>query len=92
MTAKAIEKAGSTAPIKVAHALEGMEHTAIWGDKLVMRPDDHQIQVPIRISVHTDQNVQFDADASGIGLVTESTVTREAASTPTTCKMKRPKS
>ncbi|MGC1440041.1 MAG: branched-chain amino acid ABC transporter substrate-binding protein, partial [Burkholderiaceae bacterium] len=83
MLGKAITKAGSTEPIKVAAALEGMEHTAIWGDKIMMRADDHQIQTPIRISVHTDKDVKFDADGSGIGLVTETTITSEAASTPT---------
>ena len=90
MIAKAIEKAGTTAPIKVAAAMEGMKHTAIWGDEIMMRASDHQMQLPIRISVHTDQNIEFDADNSGFGLVNESTISMESSSLPTTCKMKRP--
>lgn len=92
MTAKAIEKAGSTEPLKVAMALEGMEHTSIWGDKIMMRKSDHQMQLPLRISVHTDKDVVQDGDNSGFGLVTEATIPADVVSTETTCKMKRPKS
>ncbi len=91
MLAMAIEKAGTTKPVEVAKALEGLEYTTYWGDKLTMRAEDHQIQLPIRISVHTDKDVPFDGDNSGYGLLTETTVSAEDASTPTTCKMSRPK-
>ena len=90
MLAKAIEQAGSTDPVAVAAALEGMEHTTIAGDAIVMRADDHQMLQPIRISQHTDEGVEFDIDNSGFGLVTESTVTLADATLPTTCRMKRP--
>ncbi len=90
MLVKAIDKAQSTDPVKVATALEGLEYTAPWGDKMVMRASDHQIQSPVRISVHTDQGIENDYDNSGFGIKTESTVTAEAASVPTTCQMKRP--
>ncbi len=90
MAAAAINKAGSTDPAKVAAALEGMEFTTYWGDKVKMRASDHQLQMPIRIMVHTDQNIVIDGDNSGYGLFTENTVSAENASTPTTCKMKRP--
>ena len=90
MLKKAITKAGSSKPIDVARALEGMEHTTLWGDKVKMRASDHQLQMPIRVTVHTDKGIEFDGDNSGFGLLNESTVTAEEASTPTTCKMKRP--
>lgn len=90
MLAKAIDKAGSTDPVKVAAALEGMEHTTIAGDKIVMRADDHQMLQPLRISVHTDDGVEFDIDNSGYGLVTESQVSLEDATIGTSCKMERP--
>ncbi len=90
MTAAAMNKSNSTDPAKVAAALEGMEWTTWWGDKVMMRKSDHQLQMPIRIFVHTDQNIEFDYDNSGFGLANESTVTSAEASTPTTCKMKRP--
>jgi branched-chain amino acid transport system substrate-binding protein len=90
MLAMAIDKAKSTEPAKVAAALEGMSYTTYWGDVVTMRAVDHQLQMPIRIFVHTDKNIEFDIDHSGYGLLTESTVSAHMASTPTTCKMQRP--
>ncbi len=90
MTAAAMNDAKSTDPAKVAASLEGMQFTTYWGDKVTMRKSDHQLQMPIRIMVHSDKGIEFDGDNSGFGLVTESTVTAAEASTPTTCKMKRP--
>jgi branched-chain amino acid transport system substrate-binding protein len=90
MLAAAINKAKSTEPAKVAAALEGMSYTTIWGDIVTMRASDHQLQMPIRIFVHTNKNIVVDLDNSGYGLVTESTVSAHMASTPTTCTMKRP--
>lgn len=91
MLAKAIDQAGGTDPVKVAAALEGMEHTTIAGDAIQMRADDHQMLQPIRISMHTDEGIEFDIDNSGFGLVTESTVALADTALPTTCQMKRPK-
>jgi len=90
MLAMAINKAKSTEPAKVAAALEGMTYTTYWGDIVRMRAEDHQLQMPVRISVHTKKNIEFDFDDSGYGLLTESTVSAHVASTPTTCKMQRP--
>lgn len=90
MLAVAIDKAKSTDPEKVARALEGMTFTTYWGDIVRMRAEDHQLQMPIRISVHTNKNIEFDFDDSGYGLLQESTVSAHTASTPTICEMKRP--
>jgi branched-chain amino acid transport system substrate-binding protein len=90
MLALAINRAKSTDPDKVAAALEGLEYTTINGDRVVMRKDDHQLLMPIYISVHSDKNIVFDFDNSGFGLVNESTVEREKATLPATCKMQRP--
>ena len=90
MLARAINKAGSTDPAKVAAALEGMHYTTLWGDKVTMRASDHQLQMPVRIQVQTDKHIEFDFDNSGLGLLNESTVSAKNASTPTTCKIKRP--
>jgi len=90
MLAMAINKAKSTEPAKVAAALEGLSYTTYWGDIVKMRADDHQLQMPVRISVHTNKSIEFDGDNSGFGLLTESTVSAHVASTPTTCKMQRP--
>jgi len=90
MLAMAIDKAGTDDPAKVAAALEGMTYRTYWGDVVSMRASDHQLQMPIRISVHTDKGIEFDLDDSGYGLLTESTVSAKRVSTPTTCEMNRP--
>jgi len=93
MLAAAIEKAGSTDPLAVATALEGMEYTSIQGDKIVMRAEDHQMMQPIQISVHTDENVVLDSDNSGFGLVEEKSISAADASLPVKdCVMERPTS
>ena len=91
MLARAINEAGSaTDVVAVASALEGMEHDSIWGTKLVMRAQDHQLIQDLHIGVHTDENVSFDYDNSGFGIVTEKTVSMAGMDSETTCKMRRP--
>jgi branched-chain amino acid transport system substrate-binding protein len=90
MLVLAIKKAGTTDVDKVAAALEGMEYTNLGGDQVVMRREDHQLQMPIYISVHTNKGIKHDLDASGFGLSLESKVERNKATQPTTCKMQRP--
>ncbi len=90
MLALAIKKAGTTDVDKVAATLEGLEFTTLGGDQVIMRRADHQLQMPIYISVHTDKNIVHDLDASGFGLSLESKVERDKATQPTTCKMERP--
>jgi branched-chain amino acid transport system substrate-binding protein len=90
MLANAINRAGTTDVDKVAAALEGMEYTTLSGDHDVMRKADHQLLMPIYISVHTDKNITFPFDNSKWGLVTESKVERDKATLPTSCKMERP--
>lgn len=90
--AKAIEKAGATDPLLVARALEGIEHITLGGDRVYMRAEDHQLFQPLQISVHTDEGIEFDADNSGFGLLTELSVPLENTIVETSCKMTRPQS
>ena len=90
MLARAIEEAGSTDPVQVAYALEGMEHDSLLGGKLHMRADDHQIIQDVHISVHSKDGIVIDIDNSGYGLRAESTVTDAGAGSATTCQMERP--
>jgi len=90
MLAKAIDKAGSTDPVAVARSLEGMEMMSMQGSKLYMRPSDHQMIQDIHISVQSRDDIKVDADNSGFGMVTESTVAMAGADSPTTCQMDRP--
>ena len=91
MLSRAIEEAGTaTDVVAIASKLEGMEYDSMWGGKLFMRPQDHQIIQNMNVGVHTDENVEFDYDNSGFGVVTESTVEMASMDAPTTCDMKRP--
>jgi branched-chain amino acid transport system substrate-binding protein len=90
MLAQAIKRAGTTDADKVAAALEGAEYTTLGGDQVVMRRDDHQLLMPIYISVHTNKNIKYDLDASGFGLFLEHKIERDKVTQPTTCKMQRP--
>ena len=90
MLVLAIKRAGTTDVDKVATALEGMEWTTLSGDHVVMRKDDHQLLMPIYISVHTNKSITYDYDNSGFGLSLESKVEREMATQPAACKMDRP--
>ena len=90
MLARAIEDAGSADDVvAIARALEGMEHDSLWGGKIFMRPQDHQLIQDVHIHAHTDEGVTFDYDNSGYGLVAETTVTMAAMDSDTTCNMKR---
>jgi branched-chain amino acid transport system substrate-binding protein len=91
MLVLAIKKAGATDPDKVAAALEGMEWTTLGGDQVVMRRDDHQLQMPVYISVHTNKGITYDFDNSGFGLMLENKIERDKAAQPAACKMDRPK-
>ena len=90
MLAKAIDAAGDTDPVKVATALEGMEHMSIQGSKLYMRPQDHQLIQDLHISVHTKDGIDVDYDNSGYGMKVESTIEMAGEKSATTCEMKRP--
>ncbi len=88
--ARAIEAADGTDPIKVAYALEGMEHESPLGGKLYMRPDDHQMIQDLHISVHTRDGIDVDEDNSGYGLLAERTIEMAGMDSATTCEMERP--
>ncbi|MGC1502657.1 MAG: branched-chain amino acid ABC transporter substrate-binding protein [Sulfitobacter sp.] len=91
MLSTAIEAAGTADDVvAVAKQLEGMEYETMWGGKVFMRPQDHQIIQDMNVGVHTDENIDFDYDQSGFGVYTESTVEMASMDSPTTCEMKRP--
>ena len=91
MFARAIEEAGSSDPRAVANALEGMEHTNIYGEPVFMRADDHQLFQAIQISVHTNQGIAFDADNSGFGILTQSSTPMQDTVIDHSCNMRRPR-
>ncbi|MDY7540241.1 branched-chain amino acid ABC transporter substrate-binding protein [Undibacterium sp. RTI2.1] len=92
MLAKAIKDTGSTDPVKVAFAMEGMTIKSYNGN-VEMRKSDHQAQQPIYITnwVKTNgKDVKFDQENTGFGWKTEQKIDTFVASQPTSCQMKRP--
>src|SRR5437588_770375 len=69
----AMNKAGSTDPLKFAQALEGMTITDMLGYQVTMRKDDHQILSEYFVGVFT-KGVKYDSEGTGLGWKTEVTV------------------
>ena len=55
-----------------------------------MRPEDHQLIQPLYISKQTDEGIEFDADNSGYGLLTEYSVGSDETILEHSCRMRRP--
>jgi branched-chain amino acid transport system substrate-binding protein len=89
MLAAAIDKAGSTDPLKVALALEGMTMKDPLGHEYTMRAEDHQLLEPLYTARFT-RDVKYDSEKTGLGWKTISMVEASTLAQPTTCKMKRP--
>lgn len=89
---QALKNAGSTDPIRVAFALEGLK-TRAWNGEVEMRKSDHQLQQPLYVMnwVQTNgRDVIFDQENTGLGWQTMKKVDTYVAAQPTSCQMKRP--
>lgn len=92
MLSKAMKETGSTNPVKVAFAMEGMTVKSLNGD-VEMRKSDHQAQQPMYISTWTKTNgkdVRYDQENTGYGWKTDQKISSFVAAQPTSCEMKRP--
>jgi branched-chain amino acid transport system substrate-binding protein len=92
MIAGAFEKAGSTDPMKVAYALEGMTYAGPSGNSW-MRAEDHQMIVPIYIMKFTkagQPGVKYDEEGTGYGWKTETLIAAKDIIPPIKCQMERP--
>jgi len=92
MLSEAIKKAGSTDPVKVAFAMEGLKFQSLNGE-LEMRASDHQMQQPVYIGVWTKvdgKEVKFDQENTGYGWKSLQQIPAYVAAQPTSCQMKRP--
>ena len=67
-----------------------MEHESLWGGKILMRENDHQLIQDVHIHAHSNEGITFDYDNSGYGLVVDSTVELAAMDSPSSCNMRRP--
>jgi branched-chain amino acid transport system substrate-binding protein len=90
--ARAIEKAKSTDPAKVAAAMEGMKLESPFG-MTEMRASDHQAISPLFVStfVKADPKYKYRADgAPEYAFRVDMKVEGPQTARPTTCKMRRP--
>ena len=87
----AMAKAGSTDPVKVAAALEGLKFNSFNGE-VEMRKADHQLQQPLYMTVwqKAGGKYTYSPEKSGMTLVPVKEYPSYVSSTPTTCQMKRP--
>ena len=89
MLQKAAEKADSTDPVAIARAMEGLSVETPTGTA-VMRAEDHQMQLPLFISVLKD-DMKYGAEGTDFNYHRIARIDREAVSLPTSCKMRRPR-
>jgi branched-chain amino acid transport system substrate-binding protein len=89
--AEGIRRAGSTDPLKVAYAMEGVKLNAPHGE-IEMRATDHQLLQPLWISSWTRVGGpnRHDIEKTGYTWKTEAAFPTYVASQPTSCQMKRP--
>jgi branched-chain amino acid transport system substrate-binding protein len=91
LIARGIEKAGSTDPMKVAQAMEGITFNDATGKQATIRPEDHQILMTYYGAVFS-KGVKYDSEKTGLGWKTTAVVQAADVGQPSTCKMQRPSS
>jgi len=92
MLTAAMDKAKSTEPKAVAHALEGMKFKSPVGE-VEMRKTDHQLLAPLFMGMWAKQGskgVKYDAEKTGYGFRSEVVWDAYVSAQPTSCQMKRP--
>ena len=89
LLAAAITKAGGTDPVKLALAFEGLTIKDMTGQEVIIRKDDHQIQMTYYAAVFT-RGVKNDSEKTGLGWRTQTTVRPGDLDQSHSCKMKRP--
>jgi branched-chain amino acid transport system substrate-binding protein len=90
--AQAIEKAGSTEAVALAHALE-QASVSFAGQAGHMRAADHQFQQPLVVGLMDRQGtpgVKFDVEGSGYGFRVVRVIPAAQAELPQACRMVRP--
>ncbi len=88
----AMAKAKSTDPVKVAYAMEGLKVKSMFGGEIEMRKTDHQLQMPLYMTVWEKASAKFpySPENTGMTLAPVAEYPNYVSSTPTSCQMKRP--
>ena len=92
MLHEAFKKTGSTDPVKVAWAMEGMKFQSLSGE-VEMRKLDHQAEQPLYIATWAKvdgKTVKYDQENTGYGWKTDEKLDAFVSAQPTNCQMKRP--
>jgi branched-chain amino acid transport system substrate-binding protein len=92
MFASALDKAGSSDPVKVAYALEGLKYAGPSGPSW-MRADDHQMIAPLYILSFVKAGgpgVRYDEEKTGYGWRTDAFIEAKDMVPPVRCQMERP--
>lgn len=89
MLVKAIEKAGSEDPLKVAYAMEGMSVDTAMGEA-TMRAQDHQLLQPLYISTLSKNYKKYDAEGTGLGWTMDQEIPADETAVASSCEMERP--
>ena len=90
LLANAMVKAGSTDPVKVAKAMEGLTFKSFAGD-VQMRASDHQLQQTMFITKwQKAKQGEYSVEKTGYTFVPIKQMDPYVSSTPTSCQMKRP--
>lgn len=91
LIAAAINKAGSTDPLQMALAMEGIKLTDAAGQEATLRPEDHQMLMTYYGTTFS-KDVKYDSEKTGLGWKTAAVVKAADLGQPTSCRMKRPSS
>lgn len=92
LLAEGIRKAGTTDPVRVASAMEGLRFSSLGGE-VEMRAADHQLQQAQVIASWQKRDgkvVRFEDGKTGYGWRTESIQPSYVGVQPTSCAMSRP--
>ena len=89
---QAMAQAKSTDPVKVATVLGGMKFKSAFGGELEMRKSDHQLQLPLYMSVWQKASAKYpySPENTGMTLAPVAEYPNYVSSTPTSCQMKMP--
>ncbi len=91
MLVRAIEQAGEVRAEPVARRLSGMHYRDLGADML-MRPQDHQVIMPLYVFTmqrQGSQGARFDQEGSGFGFVTARRLEAAQVAPPVACSMPR---
>lgn len=85
----AVNKAGAVDATKIAYAMEGLSLKDFLGFETTMRKADHQLIGEYFVGTFK-KGVKYDAEGTGLGWATSTTILAKDIDQPNTCKMKRP--